>query len=333
MQSRKKFNIFQFSMVQLILLIILIILTLFALRLGTVKYTYKEIITILGTEQDPMLRTIIINLRLPRILVAIMVGACLSVSGALLQSVMQNPLADPGIIGVSSGAGAAATAILLVYPRLLPQLPLFAFLGAALACFLIYILAWNKGIDPVRLILSGVAVNTIFGGVTSLLRYLNTQDLANVMSFLTGSLSSKAWFECRMLFKYATIPLIISLFAYKWANALQLGDDFAKNLGVDIHKARLFLSVIAAFLAATTVASVGMVGFVGLIVPHIARRIVGSDYRAMLITSMLLGSVIVLFADTVGRSAFGTLEMPLGIVMSIVGGPFFLYLLNKGRIK
>lgn len=325
----KNIGVFRKASITGILIVVLVIISITALRIGTVKYSTSEIFSIFSKESSTV-KTIVLNLRLPRVILGIIIGMCLAASGSILQAVMHNPLADPGIIGVSSGASVAATAIILIFPHLTSSLPLFAFAGAAISCLLIYILAWNKGIDPVRIVLSGVAINTIFGGITSMFQLLNTEDLGQVLAWLNGSLSGKSWSEVKILSIYALIGLILAVFSIRSCNALQLGDDMAKNLGININLTRIALSAIAAFLAASTVAMVGMIGFVGLIVPHIARMLVGSDYKMMMPTAMLLGSVVVVFADTIGRTAFGILEVPLGIVMAVLGGPFFLYLLRKG---
>ena len=310
--------------------ILLAFLALIALRIGSVSYTNSQIIKSLF-DTNSTVHTVIINLRLPRVILAVFVGMCLAASGTLLQAVMQNPLADPGIIGVSSGASVVATIVFLVTPSLLGALPLLAFVGAAAACCLIYVMAWKRGVDPVRIILAGTAINTMLGGVSSFLTLLNSDNLQGVLSWMNGSLSAKSWSQTNVLIVYGTIGLVLALFCIKAANALQLGDDMAKNLGLRVNLMRVILSAVAAFLAASTVAVAGMIGFVGLIVPHIARLLMGSNHKSMLPGSMLMGAIVVLFADTVGRTIVSPMEIPLGIVMSVLGGPFFLYLLRRGR--
>ena len=164
---------------------------------------------------------------------------------------------------------------------------------------------------------------------TSLLQLLNSDDLSSVLSFLNGSLSGKSWHQLKILAVYAGIGLILSFLCIKSANALQLGDEMAKSLGVKVNLNRIILSAVAAFLAAATVATAGMIGFVGLVVPHIARLLVGSDYKAMLPVSVILGADVLLFADTIGRTIVPGMEIPVGIIMAVAGGPFFLYMLRK----
>ena len=280
-------------------------------------------------DSDSMVRIIVINLRLPRILMALLIGAALSLSGALLQAVMGNPLADPGIIGVSAGAAAAATSVMLLAPTLLASVPLFAFGGALFACVLIYIMAWRRGIDPVRIVLSGVAVNTVLGAYTSFLQLLNADNLSNVLGFLNGSLSGRSWDQVETVAVYAAVGISAAFLCTKSANILQLGDDVARSLGVNVNALRIILSAVGAFLAAATVAVAGMIGFVGLVVPHITRMLVGPNYRDLMPVAALMGGLILLCADTLGRVLVTGMEIPVGVIMAITGGPFFLYMLRR----
>ena len=334
MKAGQKISLLRFSTVMLVLLILLAVLCLLSIAVGSAGYSIPEILDAVFREEKSPIKTIVVNLRLPRIILAILVGASLAAAGALLQSVMRNPLADPGTIGVSAGAGTAATTILLLFPNLTASVPLFAFGGAALACVLIYAMAWKEGVDPTRIILSGVAINSVLGAYNSLLQLMNSDSLEGVLAFMNGSLSGRSWYQVRLLSVYAAVGLILAFLCIKSANALQLGDEMAKSLGVKVNGSRVLLSGVAAFLAASTVSVAGMIGFVGLVVPHIARILVGSDYKAMLPTSVVLGAVVLLAADTVGRTIVPGMEIPVGIVMAVCGGPFFLYLLRKrGKVS
>lgn len=334
MKAGQKISLLRFSTVMLVLLILLAVLCLLSIAVGSAGYSIPEILDAVFREEKSPIKTIVVNLRLPRIILAILVGASLAAAGALLQSVMRNPLADPGTIGVSAGAGTAATTILLLFPNLTASVPLFAFGGAALACVLIYTMAWKEGVDPTRIILSGVAINSVLGAYNSLLQLMNSDSLEGVLAFMNGSLSGRSWYQVRLLAVYAAVGLALAFLCIKSANALQLGDEMAKSLGVKVNGSRVLLSGVAAFLAASTVSVAGMIGFVGLVVPHIARILVGSDYKAMLPTSVVLGAVVLLAADTVGRTIVPGMEIPVGIVMAVCGGPFFLYLLRKrGKVS
>ena len=334
MKAGQKISLLRFGTVMLVLLILLAVLCLLSIAVGSAGYSIPEILDAVFREEKSPIKTIVVNLRLPRIILAILIGASLAAAGALLQSVMRNPLADPGTIGVSAGAGTAATTILLLFPNLTASVPLFAFGGAALACVLIYTMAWKEGVDPTRIILSGVAINSVLGAYNSLLQLMNSDSLEGVLAFMNGSLSGRSWYQVRLLSVYAAVGLVLAFLCIKSANALQLGDEMAKSLGVKVNGSRVLLSGVAAFLAASTVSVAGMIGFVGLVVPHIARILVGSDYKAMLPTSVVLGAVVLLAADTVGRTIVPGMEIPVGIVMAVCGGPFFLYLLRKrGKVS
>lgn len=302
---------------------------LISVVMGSSHLSLTEIFQAFLDEGKNTVKVIVMQLRIPRALATLMVGACLSTGGALLQAVMKNPLADPGSIGVSAGASTAAITILLIYPSLTYSVPLFAFGGAALACVLIYVMAWKGGVDPIRIILSGVAVNSVLGGYSAFLQLQNADNLSGVLAFMNGSFAGITWTDLSVISMYAAFGLLISFVCIKNANALQLGDEMARNLGVRVNASRVVLSAVAAFLAAATVAKVGMIGFVGLVAPHIARMLVGSDYKVLVPTSMLTGGLMVMLADTVGRTIWPGTEIPVGVMMSVFGGPFFLYMLRK----
>ncbi|MDO5695810.1 MAG: iron ABC transporter permease [Eubacteriales bacterium] len=276
---------------------------------------------------------IIRNIRLPRVILAVFVGAALSASGALLQSVMQNPLADPGIIGVSSGASLAIMVILLLVPAYAPILPLIAFLGGIAATVLIYILSWKNGINTLGLLLAGIAVNAMLGGASGLISVLNSEKIQTVILWINGTLAGRSWHDIAIVVPYTTIGLIAAIFCIRGANMLLLGDDKAANLGLNTHHARILLSLVAAFLAGVSTAAVGVIGFIGLVVPHISRLLVGSDYKVLLPFCIINGGSFLLITDTLSRVIASPLELPVGTIMAIIGGPFFLYLLRKRRAR
>jgi len=323
MKINKRYLTIGLSLV--LLLILLILLT----TVGSVNLSFTEIINALINNDNKMVTTIVYKMRLPRNILAALVGANLAVSGVLLQSVMKNPLADPGITGVSSGASVAAIFILLLLPQYTGILPIAAFIGGAIACILVFLMAYKNGLKPGRIVLAGVAINTILGGVISYLSTMYSDRIQSAMLWLNGSLATKTWADVEMLFIYSIVGLVVSLFLIRSANVLQLGDDSATNLGFNVNLTRLLISGVAVFLAATSTAVVGIISFVGLIVPHIARMIMGSDHKFTIPFSMILGSIVLLVADTLGRTIGGAVEIPVGVIMSIVGGPFFLYLLRK----
>ena len=302
--------------------ILLITLIILFSTVGSVNLGFGEIIHELLQGDNQMVRTIVLKMRLPRNLLAVLVGANLAVAGLFLQAVMKNPLADPGITGVSSGASVGAIIILLVSPAYTGILPIVAFVGGSVACILVYAMAWKK-------VLAGVAVNTILGGIISFFSTMYSDRIQSAMLWLNGSLATKTWGDVETLVGYSIVGLMASFFLIRSANILQLGDEAAVNLGLNIHRARIIISAVAVFLAATATAVVGIVSFVGLIVPHIARMLMGNDHKYTLPFSMALGSTVLLIADTLGRTIGGSIEIPVGVIMAIVGGPFFLYLLRK----
>ena len=286
-------------------IVLLFLIFLFS-TVGSVKLSYGEIFSALINNDNKMVTTIVYQMRLPRNILAVLVGANLAISGLLLQAVMKNPLSDPGITGVSSGASVGAIIILLLMPQYIGILPLIAFLGGAIACACVYMMAWKNGLKPIRVVLAGVAVNAILGGFISLLTTFYSDKIQSALLWLNGSLASKTWIDVRLLGIYSIIGLTLSLFCIRSANILNLGDDAAINLGVNLNKTRLFLSAVAVFLAGISTAIVGIISFVGLIVPHISRMIIGSDHKYSIPFSIILGGIVL-----------------------IVGGPFFLYLLRK----
>ena len=217
-------------------LIFLFFVSLLSIRMGSVEFSYSKIFKVLLSSEMTVDKNILHNVRLPRIIIAGIVGANLAVAGALLQAVMQNPLADPGLTGVSSGASLAAIIIMLVFPAYTYLVPVVAFAGGAIACGLVYTLAWKNGIKPLRIVLAGVAVNAILGGGTSLLSILYSDRIQGVLMWVNGSISGKSWTDVRVLALYSSIGLILSMFCIRKANVLQLGDEMASNLGVDTNK-------------------------------------------------------------------------------------------------
>lgn len=310
-------------------LIILIILIVLFSTLGSVNLSLREIFSALINDDNKIIKTIVYQMRLPRNILAVLIGASLAISGLLLQAVMKNPLSDPGVTGVSSGASVFAIIILLLLPQYINVLPLLAFIGGAIACATVYMMAWKNGLKPLRVVLAGVAVNAILGGFISLLTTLYSDRIQGALLWMNGSLASKTWQDVKVVAFYSIIGLVIAIFCARGANVLNLGDETAINLGYNVTKTRVLLSAVAVFLAGTATAIVGIISFVGLIVPHISRMVIGSDHKYSIPFSMILGGIVLLVADTVARTILGALELPVGVIMSIVGGPFFLYLLRK----
>lgn len=312
--------------------VMLVAVAYISVNLGSVKVPFSAIVGGIFSDAGGDVG-IVRDLRLPRIMLAMIIGANLAVAGVLLQTVMQNPLADPGIIGISSGAGILAATVMLYLPMLYNFMPLIAFVGAALTCFLIYSLAWKKGLSPVRIILAGVAVNAILGGGISMLSILNSDRMQSILMWFNGSISTKGWNDVKLLSIYSIFGLVGSFFLYKSCDLLALGDKTAANLGVNVNMQRIIISGAAVFLAGTSTSIVGVIGFVGLVVPHISRLIIGSNHKYLIPFSAVMGAVVLLSADTLGRVVARPYEIPVGVVTAVLGGPFFIYLLRRSDKK
>ncbi|AZN43231.1 FecCD family ABC transporter permease [Paenibacillus albus] len=318
------------SAVLLISAALLVLAGLYGLMSGAIAIPARDVWTSLLHSSDSEARQIVWNLRLPRVLTGMLAGICLAISGAFLQGVFRNPLADPGIIGVSSGGGLAAVIIMILFPEHIAYLPISAFIGALAAAAVVYSLAWKGGASPIRLILAGVAVNSLLGAAMTALMILNSEKVQSVLPWMSGSLNGRSWPHFDTLLPYTIVGLIASLFLIKTANLLVLGDDAAKLLGSRVEIGRLLIILLSTFLAGAAISIVGMVGFVGLVVPHIVRLIVGNDYRIFLPISATCGGALIIAADTAARSWFDPIEFPVGILLALLGAPFFLYLLRRG---
>lgn len=300
-----------------------------SLAWGSVDISFSTIVhTLLGNVQttDEM---VIWNIRFPRNIVGALVGANLAVSGAILQAVMKNPLADPGIVGVSSGAGLAGVIMLIFMPEASMLLTPVAFIGAMLSAAAVYALAWKNGIRPTRIILAGVAVSAFLGSGISALLVFYSDKVQGALLWMVGGLSARSWPQVETLFPYTILGLVLALAGCKALTILSLGDETARGLGVPVERVRFSMTAVAALLAAGAVSVAGLIGFVGLVVPHIVRLIIGTDYKYVIPGSAILGAGVLVFCDTLGRVAFSPIEIPAGIIMAFLGAPFFLYLLRR----
>lgn len=314
----------------LLAFILLFIFSFFvSLGNGAVKISPKEIISAIFFEEDTVNHQVIFNVRLPRTIIAGLVGICLALSGAILQGVMRNPLAGPNIIGVSAGGGLAALIILILFPELYYLVPGGAFIGALLATLFIYALAWKDGVLPTRLILAGVAVSSLLNAGINALMTFYPDRVAGVISFMVGGLSATTWVQVKMILPYTIVGITLVLLLPTKLNVLMLGDEVATGLGLNVEKARFIFIILSSLLAGAAVSAVGLLGFVGLMVPHIARLFIGSDYKYLFPGAIFLGGTVVMLCDTLARVLFAPMEIPVGIIMSALGAPFFLFLLRR----
>ncbi len=314
----------------IVLLAILIVLVAVSISLGAVSLDGMAIWRALWGQGEPMHQVIVWELRLPRALLALLVGAALGMAGALLQGVLGNGLADPYLLGISAGAGLAAVS-LLTLGQATQWVPVVAWLGGMATTLVVYALARTRtGVSVERLILAGVAVSALFGAVSSTLLLMADDRVQVALTWLIGSLNGRGWPELQRVGLYVGLGLLAGWAQARVLNVLALGEEMAVGLGVSLSRSRVVIGLIAALLAAAAVSVSGLIGFVGLVVPHIVRQGVGSDYRWVLPLAALAGAILLGTADVVAR--LGSVELPVGVVTAMMGAPFFGWLLyQRGR--
>ena len=310
----------------------LIVLFLVAVNTGSLKASPEQILRGLFVAYDETVATIY-SLRFPRILIAMLAGASVAVSGVMLQAVMKNPLADPGIMGISSGAGMAAVLVTAFAPSLYLAVPVFAFLGGVFACGLVYLLSWKGDLSPLRVILTGVAVNAFFTGLMPAGESMMGANYSGAASIVNGNITMQTWDDFRMLFIYAVIGLVLAVFLALKCDILGLEDQTIRSLGIRVNAVRLIVSAAAVLLASISTAVVGSISFLGLLVPHIARLLVGNSHKVLIPYTMLLGAFTLLLADTIGRTIAYPYEINAAVVMAVIGGPSFILLLRRSKTE
>lgn len=290
--------------------------------------------TLLGISSDNTdVAFVIYTLRLPRIVTALLVGIGLATSGAILQGLTRNSLAAPDIVGVNAGAALVAVALIVALPSLpLFWLPLGAFLGALLTALSIYLLSWNRGSSPVRLILVGIGINALANAFISLLvTFGEINSVSQALIWLTGSVYGRSWPEVMALVPWLVVCLPLMFWLARDLDILALGDEIATGLGSPVERRRAGLLLLSVALAGASVATAGLIGFVGLMAPHVARQLVGQAHQGMLFVSAAVGALMVVAADLVGRSLFAPIELPCGLITALIGAPYFLFLLYHTR--
>jgi iron complex transport system permease protein len=309
---------------------LLVVSIVLATGFGAVSLSIGQIFDGLFNQGDLFARQIVWEIRFPRVLVAALVGGSLAVAGTILQSITRNPLGDPHIFGFSAGAGVVSIALLTLttgYPTHL--LPVAAFLGSLMSAAVVFALAWRGGISPIRFALAGVAVAALFTAISTTL--IATSDLFTqaVLSFLAGGLYQVNWDDLWTVLPYTAVAGIVAVIFADTLNILGLGDDAARSLGLRVERTRLLLAALAAVLTGAAVAVAGLIGFVGLVAPHVARFIVGSDERFALPMAALLGALLLVVADIVARLVIAPSEIPVGILTAIVGAPVLLFIVRR----
>ncbi|KUK16760.1 MAG: iron complex transport system permease protein [Thermococcaceae archaeon] len=325
----------------IVLLLLLLIVSIYAISHGGYELSAQEIYRAMVGKGDEKAYLVVWNIRLPRVIAGILVGASLAVSGAVMQGVLRNPLASPFTMGVSHGAMFGASLAIILGAgysessgRVILTSPytivLFAFLGAISATLIILSLAKLRGLSPEAIILAGVAMSALFTALTTLVQYLADElQLAAMVYWSFGDIGRATWRENTIL--VGVFAIVFGYFILRsWdLNAAVMGDDVAKSVGIEIEKVRLTLTFLATLATATSVAFVGVIGFVGLIAPHMVRLLFGEDYRFLIPLSCLLGGLLLLTADTLARLTFSPMTLPVGVVTSFLGAPMFIYLLIR----
>ncbi|RSL30389.1 iron ABC transporter permease [Salibacterium salarium] len=319
-------------------LVLLFLMTLGALALGPslgnkLIHPFEVIQTVVGTGAGGN-EFIVMNSRLPRTLVSLLVGAALGVSGVLLQGVVRNPLAAPDIIGVTGGASVAAVAFLTYAPESvgIGWLPAAAVVGALFISILIYSLAWKRGVTPIRLVLIGIGVAAVMSALTTFMIVVSSSVTASeAYLWLTGSVYGASWEDVYIMLPVVLLLTPAACLFSKSLNVQQFGDDTASGLGVRMQRTRFIVLGISVVAAGAAVAVVGAVGFVGLIAPHIARALVGKTFGGLIASSAFIGGLLLFGADLTARTIFYPVDVPAGVFTAAVGAPFFLYLLYRNR--
>ena len=319
----------RFRVVLITLLGVLCVVTaLVCVGIGTIHFSLREIVRGLFVADDSTSRLLIWHLRFPRILCGGLVGVCLSLSGCILQGVMRNTMASPSTIGVTGGASFIGYITLVVFPSFAHLLPIGSIAGAFVTTMLIYALAYQKGVSPVKMILSGMAVSALFGAFNDMIKTFFADSLGNASGFLVGGLNGTGWPHFGMIAPYALCGVLLCFLLPSKMNILMLGDETANSLGLRAERFRFFLIAISSLLSGAAISVAGLISFVGLVVPHIARLLVGSDYKYLFPASAFLGFTLVVACDTIGRVIMPPGEIPVSIILSFIGAPFFLYLLR-----
>ncbi|WP_394523364.1 FecCD family ABC transporter permease [Lacrimispora sp. JR3] len=328
-QSHKKAEAGNYKGFYFLGLGLLFLITVFiSVNTGSLNISIKQLLSGLFVKYDPDVAAVW-DLRFPRIFIASFGGAALSVSGVLFQACMKNPIADPGIMGVSAGAGFVSVLIAGMFPSLYFFTPFFAFAGGIVSCVLVYLLAFKNGLNPLRVILVGVAVNAVFTGLTQAFHSMTGGNLTGASSI--ANISQKTWEDVYMISGYVVLGLVLAFGSFYSCDLLSLSDQTARGLGVHVTTARISVSFIAVVLAGISTAEMGVVSFIGLIVPHIARLLVGSSHKVLIPFSMLGGAFLMLLADTLGRTIAAPYEISASILFSIVGGPMLIILIRRSE--
>ncbi|MDP2928031.1 MAG: iron ABC transporter permease [Candidatus Omnitrophota bacterium] len=322
----------------LVLFCLLLGIALFSLCVGSVDMPLKKILKVIFEGRGSSEYSILFDIRLPRIILGFAIGGALSLAGVILQGMFRNPLVEPYTLGISGGAAVGVCLnIVLGLSRGLGiiSLPICGFLGAILVILLVYSLSIRKGILKIQgLLLTGVMISFISSSLIMLIMSVShTEDLHGIVFWVMGSLEEPNWLLIKLALGIAVFGLAVSyLFCFD-LNAFSLGEEEALHLGINVERAKRLLFVVASLLTGFSVSVAGIIGFVGLVVPHFIRMFVGSDHRILLISSFLCGAIFLIFCDSLARIIIAPLELPVGVITGILGGSLFIYTLSKKQVS
>lgn len=305
----------------------LMVLIVISICVGAVKISLQELWNIISDNSTNKSSIQIFHfVRLPRTLAAVLSGAALSCSGTILQTVLGNPMCSPNIIGVNSGAGLSMIIVAAFFPSSIGFAPISAFLGSMLSVTIVYLIARKTDASKLAIVLSGIAVSSIFSAFTDTIITVVPDAKVSRVDFLIGSFSGVTMDNVSFAVPYIIVALFVAFILHIDINLISLGDSTASSLGLRVNLIRIIFLIIAALLAGSAISLGGLIGFVGLIVPHISKNIIGYDHKLLLPLSAILGGGFCLFCDILARTLFAPFEAPVGIIMSLIGSPFFIWL-------
>lgn len=327
----------KFILISIILLALIFITFLVSLNLGSFAISPKDVIKTLFGQGQRNYEIAIFKLRLPRIVIGILVGSALAVAGTILQGVTKNDLADSGILGINSGA--ALFVVIYIYfmngnvydgisNLTIFTMPIVALCGALFGAFLIYMLAWKDGISSSRLLLIGIGINIAFTSILTIFQLkFTTQEFNRVMAWTSGSIWGSSWKYVIAVLPFILFFMILTIYKARYLDVLNLGDEVSTGLGIKVEKERRKLIIYAVILSGVATSVAGSISFLGLVSPHIARKLVGPKHKKLIPTAALIGTLMLLISDTISRNLLAPIEIPVGIVVSIIGVPYFIYLM------
>lgn len=305
------------------------VLLLSSLAFGDQTLSHADLRSLLDGSATEQIRMIVLDLRLPRALTALAAGMALGIAGAIAQAVMRNPLAEPGILGINAGAALAGGLVIVGLKGAgAALLPVAGFAGATLMAAAVFALSWRNGTSSLRIVLIGIALGSLAGaGSSFLIAFADVADVQRLMIWLSGSVYAASWETLRLLAGWLVVPVALACLAVRQLDLMRFGDDIAASLGQRVNLCRAFLILLCTAISGATVAACGLIGFIGLIAPHVARKMAGAGHARLIPASALVGGLLLMTADLVGRTVIAPAQLPAGIVTALIGAPFLGYLL------